>query len=125
MAYEPFHGLELYFSGRSSVGSPDGARVSATNWAESTSLVVREIRVDLQRVFPKSWIVSIDWGAFAAITVASFPQLESIMILAETGSDHEAAYMEHAHGHLQLLSQEHGINLDVSEGKGIWRFSTR
>ena len=56
-----------------------------------------------------------DWAAFVTITVTSFPRLQSIDIWIVKESEQEAAYMKHAHNHLELLSQEHGIRLDVRE----------
>ena len=100
---------------------PDGTRASTTGLVESTGLVVRKIRVDVEEYCPSSWITAIDWAAFATITVASFPQLECIVVSAKKGSEQEAAYMEHAHKHFESLSHEQGIELDVQDLRQLWR----
>ena len=64
-----------------------------------------------------SWITSIDWAAFA-VHLASFPELQRIDVVVTRGWKQKAAYMAHVHSHLELLSQERGITLDVREDQG-------
>ena len=107
--------LKLSFEGPSSVSLPDGTSVSAASLAEYARLLVRIIEVDFDSGdCPGSWIIAVDWAAFAG-TVASFPQLECIVVLVMKGSEQEAAYMEHAHQPLKSLSHDPCITLDVRE----------
>ena len=93
----------------------DRLSVSATNdLAEPASRLVREIGVQLRGGCPQSWIVSMDWAAFAAV-VASFPHIESITVEVNKASEQEEAYKGHVHTHLELLSRERGIKLNVRE----------
>ena len=62
----------------------------------------------------QSLITSVDWATFSR-TAASFPRLDSIDVFVEEGSEEKAAYMKHAHEHLESLSREREVKLDIRD----------
>ena len=60
----------------------------------------------------KDWIAAIDWAAFAR-TVTSLPRLSRVTIASRAESEERAAYMQHAHPHLESALRKRGIDLVV------------
>ena len=62
----------------------------------------------------QSLITSVDWATFSR-TAASFSQLNRILVCVKEGSEEKAAYMKHAHEHLESLSRERGVELEIQD----------
>ena len=60
----------------------------------------------------KEWIAGIDWVAFAR-TVTSFPRLSRVTIASRAESEERAAYMQHAHPHLESALRKRGVDLVI------------
>ena len=60
----------------------------------------------------QSLITSVDWATFSR-TAASFSQLNRIAVCVKEGSEEKAAYMKHAHEHLESLSREREVTLEI------------
>ena len=62
----------------------------------------------------QSLITSVDWVTFSR-TAASFPQLNRILVCVKEGSEQKAAYMKNAHEHLESLSREREVELEIRD----------
>ena len=62
----------------------------------------------------QSLIMSVDWATFSR-TATSFSRLNRIAVRVEEGSEEKAAYMKHAHEHLESLSREREVELEIQD----------
>ena len=59
-------------------------------------------------------ITSVDWATFSR-TATSFSRLNRIDVYVKEGSEQKAAYMKHAHEHLEALSCGREVELEIQD----------